>query len=526
MSNGRFLPVRKTAIRRATEMSFGQAKIESTTLHVMGIAVAAISLGMFIGALVEWGSTNRDTAALLISGTLALVAGGLLWWVTVPGTVRARDVFSAVGWTWLVVTLVGAVPYLLGGTFDVPGIDRSGQFVNAIFESASGYSATGSTSLTDFEHPGRGMMMHRQITQWYGGMGMVVIAVAVLPFLGVGGMDLMSAEAPGPSGDRLTPRVSETAKRLWFTYVLFTVGVSVTLIAIPGPSVYDAIAHGLTTIATGGFSPHADSIGTFDSGAVELAIIVGMVLGGTNFALHWRAVTDDRLAYWRDPEFRTYLKLLIGASVLVVGLLWLDAGLGITEAIRAGVFNVVAIATSTGYGSAQGAGSSGDFALWVPAAQFVLLFLMVVGSSSGSTAGGLKVMRLQILLAHSIRSVRRSQQPHAVMPVKHGKAAVNENIVSRMTGFFLLYLLLVLAGIVGLAALGNGLLESISGTIGALGNTGPALGQAGPTANFTEAFNEPGRLVLSLYMLIGRLEIFPILLMFAAPLRAVRDRVR
>ena len=253
MSNGRFLPVRKTAIRRATEMSFGQAKIESTTLHVMGIAVAAISLGMFVGALVEWGSTNRDTAALLISGTLALVAGGLLWWVTVPGTVRARDVFSAVGWTWLVVTLVGAVPYLLGGTFDVPGIDRSGQFVNAIFESASGYSATGSTSLTDFEHPGRGMMMHRQITQWYGGMGMVVIAVAVLPFLGVGGMDLMSAEAPGPSGDRLTPRVSETAKRLWFTYVLFTVGVSVTLIAIPGPSVYDAIAHGLTTIATGGF---------------------------------------------------------------------------------------------------------------------------------------------------------------------------------------------------------------------------------------------------------------------------------
>ncbi len=292
--------------------------------------------------------------------------------------------------------------------------------------------------------------------------------------------------------------------------MLFTIGVSVTLIAIPGPSVYDAIAHGLTTIATGGFSPHADSIGTFDSGAVELAIIVGMVLGGTNFALHWRAVTGDRLAYWRDPEFRTYLKLLIGASVLVIALLWLDTGLAITEAIRAGVFNVVAIATSTGYGSAQGAGSSGDFALWVPAAQLVLLFLMVVGSSSGSTAGGLKVMRLQILLAHSIRSVRRSQQPHAVMPVKHGTSAVNDNIVSRMTGFFLLYLLLVLAGIVVLAALGNGLLESISGTIGALGNTGPALGRAGPTANFTEAFTEPGRLVLALYMLISHGSVFPI----------------
>ncbi len=525
MSKARLLPVRNTAIRNTTELSFGQAKIESTTLHVMGIAVAAISFGMFVGAVVEWGSTNRDTPALLISGIIALGLGGMLWWVTVPGTVRARDVFSSVGWTWLVVTLVGAIPYLLGGTFDVPGIDRSGRFVNAIFESASGYSATGSTTLTNFEHPGRGMMMHRQITQWYGGMGMVVIAVAVLPFLGVGGLDLMSAEAPGPSGDRLTPRVSETAKRLWFTYVLFTVGVSVTLIAIPGPSVYDAIAHGLTTIATGGFSPHADSIGTFDSAAVELAIIVGMVLGGTNFALHWRAVTGDRLAYWRDPEFRTYLGLLVGASFLMVGLLWLDADLGLTEAIRAAVFNVVAIATSTGYGSAQGAGSSGDFALWVPAAQLVLLSLMVVGSSSGSTAGGLKVMRLQILLAHSIRSIRRSQQPQAVMPVKHGTSAVNEKIVSRMTGFFLLYLLLVLAGIVGLTSLGNGFLESISGTIGALGNTGPALGQAGPTGNFTEALNEPGRLVLALYMLIGRLEIFPILLMFAAPLRAVGDRL-
>ena len=269
-------------------------------------------------------SRHRSVADLR---DLALVAGGLLWWVTVPGTVRARDVFSAVGWTWLVVTLVGA--------FRTSSAARSTCRVLIVPASSSTPSSSRHPATAPLAPPASPtssiparMMMHRQITQWYGGMGMVVIAVAVLPFLGVGGMDLMSAEAPGPSGDRLTPRVSETAKRLWFTYVLFTVGVSVTLIAIPGPSVYDAIAHGLTTIATGGFSPHADSIGTFDSGAVELAIIVGMVLGGTNFALHWRAVTGDRLAYWRDPEFRTYLKLLIGASVLVIALLWLDAGLG------------------------------------------------------------------------------------------------------------------------------------------------------------------------------------------------------
>ena len=269
---------RKAKVRKATELAVVHDRIESTTLHVMGIAVAAISLGMFVGGLVEWGSTNRDTGALFLSAALALVLGAALWWLTTPGAVRARDVFAAVGWTWLAVTLVGAVPYLLGGTFDVPGIDRSGQFVNAIFESASGYSCTGSTALTDFDHPGRGMLMYRQITQWYGGMGIVVLAVAVLPFLGVGGLDLMSAEAPGPSGDRLTPRVSETAKRLWATYALFTIGVAVALIAIPGPSVYDGIAHGLTTASTGGFSPYGDSVGTFDSVAVEIAIIVGMVL--------------------------------------------------------------------------------------------------------------------------------------------------------------------------------------------------------------------------------------------------------
>lgn len=523
--NARKAQARKAQVRKATELAGVHDRIRSTTLHVMGIAVAAISVGMLVGGLVEWGSTNRDTGALFLSAAIALMLGASLWWLTTPGEVRARDVFAAVGWTWLAVTLVGGVPYLLGGTFDVTGIDRSGQIVNAIFESASGYSCTGSTALTDFDHPGRGMLMYRQITQWYGGMGIVVLAVAVLPFLGVGGLDLMSAEAPGPSSDRLTPRVSETAKRLWATYALFTVAIAAALIAIPGPSVYDGMAHAFTTASTGGFSPHGDSIGAFDSVAVEIAIIVGMVLGGANFALHWRAVLGDTGAYRRDPEFRGYLVLLGGACVLVTGLLWIDGDFGLGDAARAGVFNVVSLGTSTGFGSAQGSGTAGDFVIWLPATQLVLLFLMVVGASTGSTSGGIKVMRLQVLLAHSIRSIRRSQQPHAVIPVKHGPAAVREDIVSRMAGFFLVYLLLVLAGVVVLTALDGGFIESIGAIVGSLGNMGPSFGEAGPTANFTDAFSEPARLVLAVYMLIGRLEIFPILLMFAAPLRAARDRL-
>ncbi|MEM9467999.1 MAG: TrkH family potassium uptake protein [Actinomycetota bacterium] len=516
---------RSAKARKSTELVVAQRRVRSTTLHVMGIAIASISIGMFVGAIVEWGSTDRDTDALLLSGVIALLIGSLLWSLTEPGDVRARDVFSAVGWTWLAVTVVGALPYLLGGTFDVAGIDRSGQFVNSIFESASGYSCTGSTALTDFDHPGRGTMMYRQITQWYGGMGVVVLAVAVLPFLGVGGLDLMVAEAPGEGGDRLTPRVSETAKRLWATYVVFTIAVAVALIIIPGPSLYDGIAHALTTASTGGFSPYGDSIGTFDSVAVEIAIIIGMVIGGTNFALHWRAVRGEAGAYRRDSEFRAYIAMLVVLATVVVGLLWLDGGFDLPTALRAGVFNVVALGTSTGYSSAQGSGSPGDFVLWVPAAQMILLGLFVVGASTGSTSGGIKVLRVQVLLSHSLRSIRRSQYPHAVMPVKHGRVAVREDIVSRMAGFFLVYLLLVLTGVVVLTALDGGLRESIGAIVGALGNMGPALGEAGPTANFTDAFSEPARLVLSLYMLIGRLEIFPILLMFAAPLRAARDRL-
>jgi trk system potassium uptake protein TrkH len=518
-------PFRSAKAGQGAELDVVTRRIRSTTLHVMGIAVAAISIGMFVATLVEWGSTDRDTGALLLSGIVALVLGASLWLLTEPGDVRARDVFSAVGWTWLMVTVVGALPYVLGGTFDVAGIDRSGQLVNSIFESASGYSCTGSTALTDFDHPGRGTMMYRQITQWYGGMGVVVLAVAVLPFLGVGGLDLMVAEAPGEGGDRLTPRVSETAKRLWATYVVFTLGVAVVLFAIPGPSLYDGIAHALTTASTGGFSPHADSIGTFDSVAVEIAIIGGMVVGGTNFALHWRAVRGERAAYRRDSEFRAYIAMLAILSAVVVGLLWLDGGFDFTTALRAGVFNVVALGTSTGYGSAQGSGTPGDFVMWVPAAQMILLALFVIGASTGSTSGGIKVLRVQVLLAHSLRAIRRSQYPHAVMPVKHGTSAVREDIVSRMAGFFLVYLLLVLSGVIVLTALDGGFIESVGAIVGALGNMGPALGEAGPTASFSDAFSEPARLVLSLYMLIGRLEIFPILLMFAAPLRAARDRL-
>ena len=487
-------------------------RFASTTLHVTGIALAAVSLGMLACAVLEAATTGRDTVALAVSGVLAASAGAMLWYLTEPGAVRKRQIFATVGWTWVATTLVGALPFILGGAFATTGVGFVEQVVNSVFESASGFSCTGSTALVDFELPGRGLLMYRQATQWYGGMGVVVLAVAVLPFLGVGGLDLVSAEAPGTSSDRLTPRVSETARRLWMVYIGFTAAAVLVLLAVPGPSLYDSVAHALTVASTGGFSPHADSIGHYDSVAVEAVLIVFMILGGTSFSLHWRAVTGRTLPYHRNSEFRSYLFVLALASGGIVALLWLEGGLPLGSSIRAGLFNVVSLGTSTGFGNAAGAGSAGDYVTWVAGAQLVLLFLMVVGGCTGSTAGGIKVMRMQVLGVVTLRSVRHAQTPRAVIPVRLGRDVISESVVSRVAGFFLLHVVLVIAGVLLVTALGGELETSLGAVVSALGNMGPALNEAGPTASFSDAFGQPARLVLAMLMVIGRLEILPILL--------------
>jgi len=516
------------SVDRSTRLADAPRGRPNTALHVTGIALSAVSVGMGVCTIVEWASTNTDTAPMLVSTIICAGLGAALWRGTRAGSVRTRAIFAAVGWTWLIVTLVGALPYLLAGTFSPGGTDFVEQLVNSIFEAASGFSCTGSTSFleAEFEQTGRGLMMYRQATQWYGGMGIVVLAVTILPFLGVGGLDLITAEAPGEASDRLTPRVSETARHLWMIYVVFTLVVMAALFAVPGPSLYDSIAHALTTTSTGGFSPYGASIGHYNSLVVELVIMAGMLYGGANFALHWRAARGELRAYPKDAEFRGYVAMIVMAMTVVITILILDSPYTVGEALRTGAFNVISLGTSTGFGNATGSGAPGDFVTWAPAAQMVILFLFVSGGSTGSTSGGIKVMRVQVLFAHTIRSIRRTQRPRAVLPVKHGSTAVAEDIVSRMAGFILLYALLIGVGVLLVTGLGGDLDASIGGIIGSLGNMGPSLGEAGPTASFSTAFSQPARLVLALFMLVGRLEIFPMLLMFAAPYRALDDRFR
>lgn len=488
-------------------------RFTSTTMHILGIALAAVSIGMLCCTLLEAFTSRRDTMALGASALLAGAAGGLLWYVTVPGAIRKRRVFATVSWTWILTTVVGAVPFVLAGTFAAPGVGLAEQVVNSVFESASGFSASGSTVLSDFESPGRGLMMYRQLTHWYGGMGVVVLAVAVLPFLGVGGLELITAELPGTSSDRLAPRVSETARRLWMVYIGFTACAATAFYAADGfSSLYDAVAHAFTVAATGGFSVHADSIGHYDSVAVETVAIVFMILGGTSFSLHWRAVATRSLPYHRNSEFRTYLTMLGACSAVIVIIIWSENGLPLGSSIRAAVFTVVSLGTSTGLSNATGTGSPGDYVAWVAGAQLILLLLMVVGGCTGSTSGGIKVMRMRVLGLMMLRSIQHTQTPRAVLPIRLGSDSIRETVVSRATGFFLLHFLLVMAGLLALTSLGGQLETSLGAVVSALGNMGPALGEAGPTSNYAVAFTQPARLVLALLMVIGRLEIFPILL--------------
>jgi len=427
-------------------------------------------------------------------------------------------VFAAVAWMWICSSLFGALPLWFSGEL--------GSFDKALFEAVSGITATGSTVLSPIEGTGRGVLMWRQIIQWYGGMGMVVLAVTILPFLGVGGLSLISAEAPGPTSDRLAPRVSPTARVLWALYAGFTAAVAVALM-IAGLSLYDAVAHAFTTAATGGFSPYDQSIGHFDSVAVEAVAIVGMLVCGASFTLHWRALTGQPGAYRQSSELRAYLLVIALAAVLTAGLNWLQDISDFTGSIRNGIFNSATLGTSTGFGNASKANPGGDFAAWTPGAQALLLPLMVLGGMTGSTAGGLKVLRAQVMAKYLRVGLLRVKHPQVVAQVKLGSRAVPDPVLQRVAGLVALYAFTAFAGAMVLSMLGQDLITSSSGAISALGNMGPALGDAGPTSNFL-VFTRPARAVLMALMLIGRLEFFAVFLVLLSAFERIRrlGRVR
>jgi len=473
----------------------------AVVVHVTGVLVRLFGATLVAPALVaayyrEWHDTwgfLATAAGTVALGVVMRRAGGP---AAADAAERMRRVegLAIVAATWLVIAHCAAVPYVWGGM----------AFVDALFESMSGLTTTGATVLTDFAAVGRGLMFWRSLTQWVGGMGVIALFVAVLPRLAIGGRELFFAEAPGPSDEKLTPQIRQTALALWRLYAALTAAETLALTAA-GMSLFDAVCHSMTTMAAGGFSPHPLSIAGYGSAAIEWIVIVFMFIAGANFALQYRAVSGARTALVRDEELRAYSGVVLVAVAAIVIFL-MRGGMGAADSIRHGAFQVVSILTTTGYASV-------DFQLWSDQAKMVLFLLMFVGGCAGSAAGGPKVVRHVLMARYTLRELRRVLHPRAVLPVKLGGRVVPEQTLRDVQVFMLFYLLSFSVGSAVVVGLGADLISGLSATIACLGNIGPGFESVGPMANFA-GLHPISKVVLTLEMWIGRLEVLTVLVFF------------
>jgi len=409
-------------------------------------------------------------------------------------TLRNRDGFVVVSLGWILCSTFGALPYVLAGVLGP---------VDALFESTAGFTTTGSTVLADIEAVPRSLLLWRSITQWLGGMGIIVFALAILPVLGIGGMQLFKAEIPGPTADKLRPRIVSTARRLLYLYVGFTAAELVAL-QLAGLSFYEALCHALTTLSTGGFSTRNASIGAYGSATVEWIVILFMTLGGINFALHYRMFLGELRTVSRDTELRYFLATIAGTAALITVLL-AQAGAEPGRELRTALFQVLSLMTTTGYGTA-------DFDTWPVLCHVVLLPLMVLGGMAGSTSGGVKNVRLILSVRVLRNAIERGLHPHSVGSIKYGGQTVPASTLAGIWAFLTAYAGLVLVATAIMASAGYDLVTASTAAITAMGNVGPAFGALGPTESFA-GVPAYGKLTLSFCMIAGRLEVYTLILL-------------
>ncbi len=407
-----------------------------------------------------------------------------------------NEAIVLVSTTWLVLAAISAIPFMLTGTLTSP--------VDAYFEAMSGITTTGATILPyPLEQHHRSIFMWRAILQWIGGMGVIVLSVAVLSKLSKGGLRLLEAEAPGLSITRLKPKIMETAKILWYIYGLLTLCMLILLLGA-GTAFYEAFLYSLTTMSTGGFSPHTSSAGYFPSG-VQWIIIFFMLLGGINFSLHYQVFMGNIRKAFSNTELHVFLGI-IASGILIVTCLLIDTGQPLMESFRAATFQVVAFASNTGYFSA-------NYDAWPDLARLILLILMFVGASAGSTGGGLKVLRVTLIIKMVFRRIREFINPRRVLVVRLGNQVLDEKTLDNIVVFFAAYLMVFIVGMLILTAMGLDILSALSASASCIGNVGPALGLLGPMNNYS-AVPTAGRVVLTILMWIGRLEIFTAVVLF------------
>ncbi len=470
-------------------------------LRILGVLLMIFSLTMAIPLLLAWALGESAIHAFLTALAITFFSGLSIWLPVqhVRHELRTRDGFIVVALFWTVLSLFGALPFYLSEDLQLSAVD-------AIFESVSGLTTTGATVITGIDLLPKSILYYRQQLQWLGGMGIIVLAVAILPMLGIGGMQLYRAETPGPVKDtKLTPRITETAKALWYIYASLTILCMLAYWAA-GMTFFDALAHSFSTIAIGGFSTHDDSFAYFDSALIEGIGIFFMILSGANFGLHFVAWQSRGVRhYLADPEFRFYISLLVIISAITCAVLIATDSYEPLAALRAALFEVVSIATTTGFATA-------DFAQWPNMLPFLLFLMAFVGGCAGSTGGGMKVIRVLLLSKQGIREVKRLIHPSGIFSIKFGQQAVPDKVVGAIWGFFSVYLLAFVFMLIALLATGLDQVTAWSAVGATLNNLGPGLGEV--SANFS-SINDPAKCVLSLSMLLGRLEVFTFIVLLS-----------
>lgn len=479
--------------------------------HLMGLLLLCNGGFMVLAAILSGFYADGATLEILLAAIVTMIIGTLSMFLTRGHRkeVNRKEGYIIVAFGWLVMSLSGVLPYMFSGA--IP------DFTNAFFETISGYTTTGASILDDIEILPEGILFWRSLTHWIGGMGIIVLAIAILPLLGIGGMQLFAAEAPGPSGDKLHPRITDTAKRLWLIYFGYTVAETI-LLKLAGMSFFDAINHSLATLSTGGFSTKNLSTAYWnDQPLIQYIIILFMFLAGSNFVLSYYAFKGKVQKALHDEEFKYYTGFVISFTIIAALVIYFKANVPVSQyhpmvfgegesAFRHALFQVLTVITTTGFVTA-------DFTSWTPFLTIFFFGLMFLGGCAGSTAGGIKVMRHLLIIKNGLLEFKRTIHTNAVIPVRYNTKTVKEHIVYNIIAFFVLYMLTFIIGSLVLGALGLDFVSAIGGAASSLGNVGPAFGTLHPLSNFN-SLPDIGKWWCGFLMLLGRLELFTVLILF------------
>lgn len=466
--------------------------------RVLGLLLVVEGATMAIALAIALIHGSDDRLAFLISSCINLAIGGIITLGTKKAkkAIGKKEGFIIVSMVWIVFSFFGCLPYIISGA--IPN------FTDAFFETMSGFSTTGSSVINDIEALPHGILFWRSISQWLGGMGIIVLSLAILPVFGIGGMQLFMAEVPGPTPDKINPRIKQTAKTLWQIYLAFTL-IETLLLWLGGMTFFDAICHSFTTMATGGFSTKQASI-ALQTPFIQYVIIVFMFLAGTNFSLSYYAIKGKFSIAFKDEEFKYYCLFILGFTVFIfIGLL-ISSQIGIEKAFRDSLFQVLTIITTTGFATV-------DYLKWPPVLTMIIFLLFFFGGSAGSTGGGIKIMRIVILLKNSYYELKRLVHPKAVIPVRFNKHSVDAKIVTNVLAFFILYFVIFAISTAIFTFIEPDMDSSMGAVATCLGNIGPGLGCVGPAENFAH-IHPLGKWFLSFLMLLGRLELFTVLVLF------------